>query len=252
MPYKLRVNQALDDVTEQAVSAGVDLWPRIEARAQALPTRARRRWLPASRSAWAGLALAALLLAGATAYAGAPVLNRLLTMDDQFRTEDAQRLGRTLNLSQTLGDVSVTVQWAYADRQRVLVGYTIASADGRRFDPGEASLSDARGNALHSTGGYGVTGHSDLLGVSLPPGQSANVAIYDSPAGLGAQTQSLSLQFHLTTVEYWLPTASPTLGAGSGQAQTTTAEAQVAVRLAAAGPFSFEFEVPVVQPQAYK
>src|SRR5262249_41562525 len=139
MPNKLQVKQALDDIAEQAVPGGVDLWPRIEAQAKALaampeaspPAPARPGRLRGRRAAGAGLALAALLVAGATAYAGGPVLNRLLTMDDQFRTEDAQRLGRTLNLSQTLGDVTMSVQWAYADRQRVLVGYTIACADGR-------------------------------------------------------------------------------------------------------------------------
>ena len=235
---KLQMKRALDDLAQAGLPGEVELWPRVQARAKrsgrGAASTARLRW------GWAGLALAGLLLLGATAYAASPVISRLLTMDDQLKTEDAERLGRPLNLSQTLGDVTASVQWAYADRQRVLVAYTLQTADGRRFDPGGATLTTREGAVLHTTGGYGVAGHSDVLGVTLPPGANANIAIFDSPAGAAPGT-ALKLRLSLTAAEYAPPSAATPVVDGN------TAQAQPAVLLATAGPFEFEFEVPVVQ-----
>ena len=223
-------------LAEAGVPEGVDVWPAVRARvARGQPGLA----LPRSRLGWAGLALAGLLALVATAYAAAPVFSKLLAMDGQLKPADAERLGKALDLSQTLGDVTATVQWAYADGQRVLVAYTLKTADGRRFDPGGATLTDSAGAVLRSTGGYGVVGHSDVLDVSLPPGENANIAIFDSPAGAGRMT-TLKLHLSLSAAEYATPDpATPVLVNGD------TAQAQPAIRLATAGPFEFDFEVPV-------
>jgi len=235
---KLQVKRALDGLAEAGLPQSVDIWPRVQARV----ARAGRgtRTLPNLRWGWAGLALVGLLLLGATAYAASPVINKLLTMDDQFKTEDAERLGKTLDLSQTLGDVTATVQWAYADGKRVLVGYTLKTADGRRFDPAGATLTESDGTLLRTTGGYGVVGHSDILGVGLPPGEIANIAIFDSPAGT-AHATALKLHLSLSAAEYAPPSDATPVVTGN------TAQAQVAVLLATAGPFEFDFAVPVVQ-----
>jgi hypothetical protein len=246
------VKDALDGLAREAVPERVDLWPGVAARVERAPAVTKGAhigaWRPLLRGrlGWAGLALSGLLVLGATAYAASPVISKLLTMDDHFKTADAERLGRSLDLSQTLGDVSVTVQWAYADGQRVLVAYSIQSADGRRFDPGSATLTDSAGATLHSTGGYGVTGHSDILGVSLPPGQSTHIATFDSPAGvLTDKTASLKLHLSLSTAEYAPPSSATPVVVVNGN--DTTAQGQAAVLLATAGPFEFDFEVPVVR-----
>ena len=235
---KQQMKHTLDELAAAGLPQAVDLWPAVQARA----THAGRgaRSVPRLRWGWAGLALAGLLLLGATAYAASPVISRLLTMDDQFKTEDAERLGQALDLSQTLGDVTATVQWAYADGTRVLVGYTLRTADGRRFDPGGATLTDSHGADLHATGGYGVVGHSDVLGVSLPPGENTNIAIFDSPAG-AVRAAALKLHLSLSAAEYAPPPDATPVVNGN------TAQAQPAILLATAGPFEFDFEVPVVQ-----
>jgi hypothetical protein len=242
---KLQIRHALVELAEQEAPAGLDLWPRVKAHAGHGGGRSGwTRWSPHSRAGWAGLALAGLLVLSATAYAASPVISRLLTMDEQFRDADAQRLGQSLDLSQTIGDVTVTAQWAYADDQRVLIGYTIKTADGRRFDPAGVSVTDATGAALHTTGGYGVVGHSDLLGVSLPPGESTNVAIFDSPAKAAGQPPSLKLHLTVYAAEYWLPTEAPTpVVAGN------IAQAQPVTVLATSGPFELDFEVLVRGPR---
>ncbi len=236
-----QLKHTLEELAEEGVAARVDLWPRVQARASVRrPDYALPHWVPRGRVRWEGLAVAALLLVGATAYAAAPVISRLLAMDDQLRTLDAEHVGRALNLSQTRGDVTVLVQWVYADAHRVLVGYTIKTADGRRFDPAGATLTDGQGTVLTSSGGYGVTGHSDILGVSLPPGEATEVVVFDSPAPTGTPPGALKLHFSVTAADYALPTESATpVVVGN------TAQAQPAILLATAGPFEFDFEVPV-------
>jgi len=244
---KQTMKDALDGLAQAAVPERMDLWPDVRARVPAAPVGMKGAHTGAPlrhRLGVAGLVVIGLLALGATAYAGAPVIGKLLAMDDHFKTADAERLGRSLDLSQTLGDVTVTVQWAYADGQRVLVGYRIKTADGLRFDPGEATLTDtSSGAVLHATGGYGVTGHSDILDVTLPPGESSNIATFDSPAGRQAAT--LKLHLSLTTAEYAPPSQATPAAIVNGD--NTTAEGQPAVRLATAGPFEFDFEVPVVR-----
>jgi hypothetical protein len=260
---KLQVKRALDELAEAAVPEDIEVWPGVRARVEggragawvAKIEQVGRRLggrnpiiqgghagppLRLGRLGWAGLAVTGLLVLAATAYAAAPVINKLLMMDEQFRNSEAERLGQSLDLSQTLGDVTATVQWAYADGQRVLVGYALKTADGRRFDPAGATVTDSSGVGLHSTGGYGVVGHSDVLGVSLPPGESANVVLFDSPASAG-QAASLKLHLSLMAAEYMPPSeATPEI-------HGNTAQAQPAIRLATAGPFEFDFEVPVVR-----
>jgi len=117
-------------------------------------------------------------------------------------------------------------------------------ACGLRFDPGGATLSDSTGATLHNTGGYGVTGHSDILGVSLPPGDSTHIATFDSPAGV-SQAAVLNLHLSLTTAEHAPPSDATPVAVVNGN--NTTAGAQVAVLLATAGPCEFDFEVPMVR-----
>ena len=236
-----QLKHTLAELAEAGVAARVNLWPRVRARASARrPGFALPAWMPRGQRRWAGLAVAALLLVGATAYAAAPVISRLLTMDDQLRTLDAEHAGRALNLSQTQGDVTVLVQWAYADAHRVLVGYTIKTADGRRFDPAGATLTDGRGTVLTSNSGYGVTGHSDILGVSLPPGETTEVVVFNRPTLTGEQPAALKLHFSVNAANYGLPTESATpVVVGN------TAQAQPAILIATAGPFEFDFEVPI-------
>ena len=85
-----------------------------------------------------------------------------------------------------------------------------------------------------------MVGHSEILGVSLPPGESTNVAIFDSPADAG-HVPSLKLHLSLTAAEYAPPSAATPVVEGN------TAQAQPAILLATAGPFEFDFVVPVVQ-----
>ena len=64
---KLHLKRTLTELAETGVPDGVDVWPRVQARVAPRPPDAWP-WLRL-RAGWAGLALAGLLLLGATAYA---------------------------------------------------------------------------------------------------------------------------------------------------------------------------------------
>ena len=73
--------------------------------------------------------LAALVLAGAALALGAR-LQQLINQDAGLRAVFESDLGTELNLSQTIDGYTVTLEWAYADGNRLTVAYTIAGAPG--------------------------------------------------------------------------------------------------------------------------
>ncbi len=246
-----QLRQALHELAAQGVPPDMDLWPALEAR---VARRRRAPWarlLPATRLGWAGLGLAILLAVGATVHATAPEIIRLLlqTQDGPLGGVDVAHLGQPLDLSQTMGNVTVTLQWAYADADRILIGYTIRSSDRRRYDPRDCELTDALGEALLFAGGYGVTGQSDIMGVTLPPGEGSYVYAFAHKAALPPVGQALKLRFALKVEELVLPT-----GAGSPTANptdTTGGAPPYEVQLeplppgATLGPFVFELSIPM-------
>ncbi|MDO9129972.1 MAG: DUF4179 domain-containing protein, partial [Anaerolineales bacterium] len=193
---KQQFQQTLHELAAQAIPSNLDLWPVIRARVAHKSHRTLwMRMLPATRLGWASLALVASFVFGVTAYAAAPVISRLLQMDEQLKYADPASLGQPFDLSQTIDNVTVTMQWAYADADRVLVGYTVRSSDGRRFDPYDATLTEATGIAFQWQGGYGVTGQSDVLQVTLPPGEGTFIEIFDNILGLSTVSRTLNVHF---------------------------------------------------------
>ncbi|MCZ7544229.1 MAG: DUF4179 domain-containing protein [Anaerolineae bacterium] len=70
-----------------------------------------------------------LVLAGIALALGAR-LQQLLNQDAGLRAVFESDLGTELNLSQTIDGYTVTLEWAYADGNRLTVAYTIAGAPG--------------------------------------------------------------------------------------------------------------------------
>lgn len=242
---KQQFQQVLHELAAQAVPSNRDLWPVIRER---LAPRSHRtlqlRILPATRLGWLSLTLVALFVFSTTAYAVAPVISRLLNKDERLKTIDLARFSQPLDLSQTIENVTVTVQWAYADADWVLIGYAIHSSDGRRFDPYGETLTDATGIPFQWQGGYGFTGHSDVLQATLPPGEGTFVGIFDNISGLSIMPRTLDLHFTVYAQELVLPAT---------QDIPSTTEAEVAqVQLepisggTIVGPFTFDFNIPVV------
>ncbi len=248
--------QTLQELAAQALPATLDLRTTILTRAARQPVRK-----PFTHPlTWTGVLLAAALVIGATAYASSPVIYRLLTMDDSLKNFDPATEGQPLDLTQTLGPLTVNLQWAYADADRVMLGYTVQSSDGRRFDP-YGVLVDPTGAISEAQGGYGVTGQSDILQVNLPPGEGSYVETFPACTGEAAIPNekgslrcypipadsingTLALHFTVQAYEQIIPTAAPVTPEASAPI-STSAEAQPATVGEQVGPFTFDFTTPV-------
>jgi hypothetical protein len=174
------------------------------------------------------------------------VVLRLLLLDQHLQGVAPSQVGQPLNLNQSLPGATVTVEWAYADAERILVGYSVVGDNGRRFDPGEAALTLADGTVLKSYGGYGVTGQSDILGVDLPPGEGSFMHTFANP-DLGAGPLKLRLTLYLSEFNM-LPTRSTEAGTPDASGQAVVSVTAMAVAVApgeVVGPYTFDFSVPV-------
>jgi len=243
---KHSVGQVLHELAAEAVPPYVDVWPAVEARL----TRRRTflaRLAPTGRLRWVAVAFAAVLVFSAGARAAVPALSRLLQADERLTHVDLGR-AQAVDLSQTIGDVTVTVQWVYADADYVLVGYTVRTADGRRFDPHRATLTSATLGPLSWQGGYGVTGHSDLVQVTLPPGEGTYAEIFTMPSSDAMRPQTLNVHFSVYADELVLATpaapVSSTVEAGVEQVELQPLPAGAIV-----GPFEFDLVIPVSSAQ---
>jgi hypothetical protein len=156
-PQHSLVQQALDDIARQHIAGGVNVWPRLQARLSDQKTMTSRP--PLRLIGTIALVLIALLAVASVAYA----LYRVMT-DPGLQAVNDAGLITDLNLSATrvpieltatpsassmapsatrsasnarpaatptalaaqqLGDVTVTLNWAYADESRVALGLTI-------------------------------------------------------------------------------------------------------------------------------
>ena len=246
-----QATRILHEIAEQDVPASLDLWPAI--RAQVQPRRRSSRWaqlMPNTRLGWAFMALVLCLAFGAVAYAVVPVVSRLFQQEAGLRHVEQANLVQELNLSQTVDGVTVTLERAYADANRIVVGFTIKDPNGQRYDASHLTLTDAAGAVFSGMVGYGVTGQSDILQVSLPPGEGAYVLAFDAAPVEGAPAE-LDLQLVMEVRGFVLPLNAPepppTPISPPGEPPASMAvEAQPVPEGAIVGIFTFDFSVPFI------
>jgi hypothetical protein len=241
-----QVTQILQELAEQEVPASLDLWPAIQARLQ--PQRHPSWWtriVPATRLGWAFLALALFLALGAAAYAVAPILSRVSQMEAGLQHIEQSKLGQELNLSQTLNGITVTLQWVYADANRLVVGFMVNGPEdlpgNHALSPARVTLTDAAGTVFPGLVGYGVTGQSDILKVSLPSGEGAYLLTFDA-APIEGEPAELDLQLVMEVETYVVPTPVPS----TPDVYEDMGPLEPVVPMATAGPFTFDFSVPFI------
>lgn len=247
---KQEVSRTIREIAEQDVPATIDLWPRV--RAQVRSQRSPAFWVRLAPTTRLGLSLVVLVLAlslGAVSYAAVPAVTRLFAespiLDDPAHVDLVQPLA----LSETLDGLTVTLVQGYADAERVVLGLSVESSDGRRYEPQRFTLTDSTGAILPGIHGYGVSGDSELFGLSLPAGESAYAHVFDvsalSEAAEGLGYEILALQLTMELVEL------PSPADATSDSSTTSREgagAQV-VELAplsptnVVGPFTFQFSL---------
>lgn len=244
-----RVVQTLQEIAEREVADSVDLWPAIQARLQ--PRRRRSRWAqlrPTTRLGWAFLAMALLLAMSTMAYAVVPIVSRLFQQEAGLSHIERVGLSQEIDLSLTIDGITVTLERGYADINRIVLGYTIHAADGRRYDPYSIRLSDANGAVLLPMIGMGVTGQSDVMEISLPPGEGGFVLSFDA-ADLQSMPSILDLHLEIELKEFVLPLNEPDLPPAqenlSAPPVVTVAGTTAMHEGALVGPFTFDFGLPL-------
>ncbi len=97
-----------------------------------------------------------LALVAGSALAIAPRLRHVLNMDSGARHAWTSHLGVEVGASQSVGPYTVTIEHAYADANRVILGYRVDGPARPAFNAlTNATLSDADGNVLPQRGGLG-------------------------------------------------------------------------------------------------
>jgi hypothetical protein len=153
---KQNIYQALDNLAAQHTPDDIDFAPAIRRQLrerrqlQVLPRRnARIISLPYPLRLVAGLALC-LCVAVTTVYAVV-----------QLRTQDpglVDEMITPINLSQTEGDMTFTVDWAYADANRVVLGYSLSREGGNIANNWltDVVLTGTEGGRYYPIGAFGL------------------------------------------------------------------------------------------------
>ena len=246
-----RVVQILQGIAEDEVPATLDLWPAV--RAQVQPQRRPSRWgrlMPTTRLGWVSLALGLFLAFGAVAYAVAPILSGVFQMEAGLQHIEQANLVQAFDLSHTLDEVTVTLEQAYADANRIVVGFTIKGPTGQRYEARHLTLTDAAGTIFPGTVGYGMSGQSDILEASLPSGEGAYVLAFDAAAVRGAP-DDLDLRLVMEVEELVLPPDAPgpsptSAGSPAEPPEPMVVELEPMPVGAIVGPFTFDFSVPFI------
>jgi hypothetical protein len=243
------VRAVLHQVAEQEVSESVNLWPAIQARMQRPWDRFRWTWLvPTTRLGWVFAALTLFLAVSTVAYAMAPIVNQLFRQDVGLSHVEQAGLSQEIDRSQTIDGVTVTLEQGYADANRIVVGFTLGSSDGQRYEP-HATLSDGQGTVFPQTTGLGLTGQSDVVGISLPPGEGSYVLSFDA-SGLRDTPATVDLHLEVMLREFVVPAAEPTLSLAQDELPEAPVDSMVVevsplpMEGKLVGPFAFDFDLP--------
>lgn len=190
--------------------------------------------------------LASLILIGAT-YAVVSVIDQAFYLDESTAPIAAQKLGKEVNQSKTIDGFTVSVKRVYADRNQIVIGYTISGPPGRSFNtfmawgdldetPGHEVatlpiLTDAYGNRLSIVGHVSGNDVGAVFGTGIVQGEHGEElgqALKYSMPGIPEASKEIELHFKVGKL-----TALEQVDEDKLQAITV------------AGPFEFEFTVPI-------
>lgn len=178
-------------------------------------------WMPRRLATAVASLLAALVLAGG-AYALASVLERAFDLIPGTQRILGEDLGRDLDLAQTANGHMLTIERGYADRNRVVLGYTLGGPDGREYSnlivgagTEAPSLTDDQGREFEQVLGAGT-------GI-IEARTGGGLLVFDA-SRIAAETDELRLRLEVPAIEVNTPDGESTR-----------------IR----GPWTFSFRVPV-------
>ena len=244
-----RMEKALRGCAEAGVPGTVDLWSGIREKVAAPERTPRRsRLVPHTRAGWALVALLALFF-GMGAYGASGWAYDLF--QGELPGADAKVLGTKVDQEQTIDGATVDVEWAYADEEFVVIGFSVEdhkegerSTAGHRtelqplffneVDGNSAALPPHRGDLTDEDGGEFdlISGTTMVDDGGWWPWPLANTAVFATPEGLEpGDSHRFDFDMFLGGPLGFLPTEKPRGAAGPDEMPV--------------GPFDFSFEVPV-------
>lgn len=198
-----RIEQASNVIVEKNVPSNLGMRFSLQGRLRDRPRPFYQTLkLSPSRLYWIALTAMFLLLFGTTVYAVSPTIRQLLRMDSALNQVEMSGLGQSLHLSQTVEDVTVSLEWTYADENRIAVVYTIHSLDGKQYDLRQITLTDKDGTNFNLITGMVTTiGAAEFSEVTSLLNTGGYVLSFDaSPVSGMPATLDLHLNMVLETV----------------------------------------------------
>ncbi len=238
------IRAALDQIAKQEIPDDMNLWENLS---QEIPAHRAAR---VTRSISLIVVMLLMLVAAAAVYA----VVRVQITDPGISGAMEANLVTELGLSQTIDDVTVTLDWAYADANRIAIGYSVAVPPDYQgaVVEGRFVLTDAD-NSFYSDGG-GSGG-----GLMTPEGSeyvtTFGAAFVENPPDV------LDMRFELTLSAE--PVQQPTeeasggsgggfgYGSGGGGGSDATPEPGIAIDFGIdpvnlLGVFTFDFDLPYI------
>jgi hypothetical protein len=227
-----RFQNALRSIVDEDLRDRKDLWPEVRARID-LETPERKP-LRITRPPWALIIGCLILAAGTAAYAAITTfMEQAVELDPSgSRSLVENGLVDNLNLSQTINEITVTLEWAYADSNRIMVAYTISHPSDRENTTTALILED--GTLIPPlAGSYGYVGD----------GLMSQVENFDASIIRG-EPDALQLLFHLEVSPFDLPEDVPTLILATAEPEGDISSVMLEpIELTAPSTFDFEFSV---------
>lgn len=183
-----------------------------------------------SRTSWVAAAILAMLAVSVVAYAAARLLQGGY-LDPGMTGASEADLVTMINLAQTIDGQTVTLNYAYADSNRISLEYAVSgeAPEGTTYQFVGETLTDSAGNPFESMfGGGGGGGGGSATDAGTPATVSYSMvqqASYDA-SGVGRDVDELKLRLQVSLQKFVADVPETTLG-----------------------PFVYDFTIPFIQGQ---
>lgn len=230
------ITQSLQEQARKDIPEDMNLIPEVTEKVGRVSRAAAR-----SRLSWVAAAVLGMLAVSVVAYAAARLLQEP-SFDPGLRGASEAELVTELNLTQTMGDVTVTLAYAYADVNRISFAYRMSGEApiGTSYEFSGERLTDSAGHEFQSMfggggGGGGGGGEAPIVHeFTMEQFGSYDVSMLDDlPDDL-----DLRLEVDVDQV------VGATLGEGGTPQPVESGPARTPI-----GPFVFEFTIPLIRGQ---
>jgi hypothetical protein len=230
------ITQALQDKARKDIPEDMDMFPEIQSQLGRVSRRAAR-----SRASWLAIAIVVMLAMSIVAYGAARLLQT--RSDPGLQGASEADLITVLNLEQTHEGVTVVLDYAYADSNRLSLAYHMdgEAPNGTDYRFSTEKITDSQGHEftapMFGGGGGGGGGSSDSDMHSYSQSQNASYDLWT----LDNLPDEFDMRVEIGVDRLTYPTPS---------APVENAVPVEPVSTEPIGPFVFEFRLPVIRGQA--